>query len=518
MEETTTKAPRKRAKGSPRIGRVAGGKGEPARFVEGGAPPARTGFDPDRIVEDLGMWWKSGGGSNFILGSPGLGYSVWPEQGLIDRMREEHCVAIKAREDERLSESKRVFLHARMKRCVDEMFPSLPGYKAGPHKLKGGETVLVKTSPTLLEPKAGEWETIRQLIEGQLSTGTVGMDQTDFFYSWCKVAYESLRDGHPGSWRPGHAMILVGPASSGKSRLQDFIITALLGGREADPQKYLFGTDDFNGDCFAAEHLNLGEIPGSQKTVDRVMLSEKIKQVVANSMQRMRLMRTEPWTVHPFWRLTISVNDDPDKLRSLPLITPDLAGKVLIFHTKACPMPMPTRTIEERAAFEAQVFAEMPAFIDWLVNTWEIPEALLTYADGSDATRFGFREYHHSIVRDGLFDETPAAELMMLIDTAEFEREGTKGLKLWDLASDRDSNAGIDGRCWHGRAVVLERILTGQGGYVCTMDTQFRELFRHNRLPYLLQRLNAHSEIGDGQRIAKANTRAWKGWLIGRPA
>ena len=180
-------------------------------------------------------------------------------------------------------------------------------------------------------------------------------------------------------------------------------------------------------------------------------------------------------------------------------------------------MPMPTRTIEGRAAFEAQVMSEMPAFIHWLVNEWEIPEVLLTYSDGSDATRFGFREYHHPIVRDGLFDETPAAELMMLIDTAEFERDGMKGLKLWDLDSDQGSNAGIEGRVWHGRAVVLERILTGQGGYACTMDTQFRDLFRHSKLPTLLQRLNAHPDLGDGQRLAKANTRTWKGWLIGRP-
>lgn len=517
-QEETTKAPRKRTKGNPRIGRMQGSTNGPAKFIEGGDPPPRPGFDPQTITEGMGLWWKSGAGGSFVLGSEASGWSVWPEQGVIDMMREEHCVAIKAREDERLSEAKRVFLYTRKNRWLDEVFPGLAGYPSGVHTLQSGERVLVKTQPRLVEPVAGSWDTIRAVIEGLLDTGKEGVDQVDYFYSWCKIAYLALRDGSPGRRRPGHALIIASPGGSGKSFLQNHIITPVLGGREADPQKFLFGKDDFNGDVCVAEHLCLSEVPSSQKTVDRIALAETIKQIVANPLQRMRLMRTEPWPIHPFWRLTMMLNDEPDKLRSLPTITPDYGDKVLIFHGKFAPMPMPTNTDEDRRAFAETVASELPAFVEWLINTWEIPAELLVYPDGRDATRFGFREYHHPVVRDGLFDETPAAELMMLIDTAEFEIEGTKGRKLWDLPSDTGSNAGIEGRVWHGRAVVLERLLTGQGGYACNLDTQFRDLFRHSKLPTLLQRLNANPELGDGKRLAKADTRAWKGWLIGRPA
>ncbi len=512
-------APRKRGKGSPRIGRlVASSPDGPAVFAEEGEPPARA-FDEAKVAEEMGLWWKSGGGNSFILGRPGEGWSVWPEQGVIDLMRQEHCVAIKAREDERLSESKRVFLWTRRNRCLDEVFPSLAGYGSGVHRLDSGERVLVKSQASLLSPVKGEWGTIRALVEGLLGTGRpAGTDQTDFFYSWCKVAYESLRDGDPGNWRPGHAMILAGPRGSGKSLLQTKLVTPLLGGREADPQKFLFGSDDFNGDCFAAEHLNLGEVPSSQKTVDRIALAETIKQIVATPLARMRLMRTEPWSVHPFWRLTISLNDDPDKLRSLPPISSDYGDKVLIFHTKKVPLPMPTRTLEERRAFSETLAGEMPHFVEWLLNEWVIPEALLCYEDGSDATRFGFREFHHPMVRDGLFDETPAAELMHLVDMAEFEHEGAKGLKLWDLPSAKGANASVAGRSWHGPAVMLERVLLGQEGFPCSVDAQVRDLLRHNRLTTLLQRLNAHPDLGDGKRVAKADTKHWRGWLIGAPA
>jgi hypothetical protein len=523
MGETITKAPRKRAKGSPRIGRVAGGKGEPARFVEGGEPPARPGFDPERIVEELGMWWKSGGGSNFILGAAGQGWAVWPEQGIIDLMREAHCVAIKAREDERLSESKRVFLWARVNRCLDEIFPALAGYSSGVHLLPSGERVLVKTQPTIIQPKEGSWDTIRAVVEGLLKTDRPdknGHDQPDWFYSWCQISYLALRDGRPGRRRPGHAMLIAGPGGSGKSFLQNHIVTPVLGGREADATQFLFGKDDFNGDVAGAEHLVLAEVPSSQKTVDRVALAEKFKQIVANPLQRMRLMRTEPWSVHPFWRLTGTLNDDADKLRSLPPITADYGDKVLIFHGKKTPMPMPTATEEQRFAFAEQISSELPAFIHWLTNEWEIPEALLTYDDGRDATRFGFREYHHPIVRDGLFDETQQAALLNLIDLATFEDKdmGRSGLKLWDLPSHEGSNAGIEGKAWHGPAAVLEAILTrSDGPFPCSLAVQFRELFKNNRLSTLLQRLHAHPSFGAGKRIEPARVAAWKGWLIGRP-
>lgn len=511
MSEGRKKEPRKRAKGSPRIGRMVGGENEPAKFAEGAEPPKRE-FDEVAIVEGLGLWWKSGAGGSFVLGAEDRGWSIWPEQGVIDLMRAEHGIAIKAREDERLSEAKRVFLCARKTRCLDEIFPALPGYNSGVHRLDSGERVLVKTQPNLIEPRAGEWGTVRQVLEALL-----GPEQLPYFYSWCKIAHESLRDGEPGNWRPGHAMILAGPRGAGKSLIQTKIITPLLGGREADPLKFLFGTDDFNGDCFSAEHLNLGEVPSSQKTVDRMALAETIKQIVATPLARMRLMRTEPWSVHPFWRLTISLNDDPDKLRSLPPITSDFGDKVLIFHTRKATMPMRTTTLEERKAFSTALSDEMPAFLNWLLTEWTIPEELMTYPDGSDATRFGFREYHSSLIKDGLFDETPAGELMMLIDNAEFEGDGRKGLKIWDLPSDQGSTLGIEGKVWHGRAVILEKLLTGQDGWHCNLAKQFEGVFRNNSLPRLLQRLNEHPELGDGRRVAKGDTRNWKGWLIGRP-
>lgn len=501
---------------NPRRGRaVIGEDGKAAEFVPGGAAAPTSGtFDAGNIAERLLMYWKSGTGNSFVIGSEKGRWAIWPEQAVIDLMRErlpERIIAIKAREDERTSEVKRVFLHVREERRLDEIFNAVPGYRSGVYDLPQGERVLVKSSPRLVDPVEGPFPTITQLIEGRLDlTRDGGIDQTPWFYSWCKIADDALRNGHPGNWRQGHAMILTGPAGSGKNRLQENLISPLLGGREADPTKLLFDGDEFNGDAFAAEHLLLSEVPTpSQRNVDRTLLAERIKRVVAQSLQRMRLMRTEPWTVFPFWRLTISVNDDPDKLRSLPMITPDFEDKVLIFHCAHRPLPMPTRTIAEQAAFRKALTDELPAFVWWLQNEWEIPDDLLTYKDGRDATRFGFREFHHARIRDGLYNETPAAELLDIIDQARFSADFAEDpVSLWSIPSwSKDTDL------WWGSGVDLQNLLCGEGGRESSVARAAKRFFDHNSVTRVLSRLREDEKFR-GRRVQDGDKRTQRGWKI----
>jgi len=242
----------------------------------------------------------------------------------------------------------------------------------------------------------------------------------------------------------------------------------------------------------------------------------------------MRLMRTEPCSVSPFWRLTISVNDDPDKLRSLPLITSDFGDKVLVFQCEAAPIPLIERnSIESQRLFRDTMAEELPHYLYWLLNEFTIPEEMLTYADGRDATRFGFREYHAPCIKDELFDETPAAKLMSLIDSAIFTRgskdweeelEGVTEAKLWDLPGDKEHflNDGSRIKVWHGKAETLQMLMTNEGGYICNVATMAKEIFKRSQCSSLLSRLFNDEHFRD-VRISKKNTNAWKGWLIGPP-
>jgi hypothetical protein len=526
---------------NPRRGKVTKAAPDaPANFEAGGAA-APQAFDPDAVAQEMRIYWKSGDGDNFIMQGDDLRWQRWPGQATIDCMRglPGRMIAIKARENEMLSEAKRVLLHVRKQRSLDEVLPSLPGYQSQIYTLDSGERVLVKNAPKMLQPTEGTWENVKQLIHGQLDRREIGgVDQTPWFHSWCKVAAEAIRRGEPGHWRAGHAMILAGPRGCGKNRIQEQIITPLLGGpgRYADPAKFLFEADEFNGDVFSAEHLMLSEIPTpSQRTVDRTSLAEKIKQVVANPAQRMRLMRTEPCSVSPFWRLTISVNDDPDKLRSLPMITSDFGDKVLVLHCAARPLPIiTTNTIENQREFRDVMERELPCYLHWLINEWQVPEELKTYGDGSNATRFGFREYHAPCIKDELFDDSPAAALMSMIDSAIFkggERTGEDmlddmpegGVKLWDLVGDKPvpqvwvNGSMVRPKVWHGKAETLQLLLTGEGGHWCNVATMAKKLFQHNKCSTLLGRLFADDQFCD-VRISKGDTRTWKGWMISPPS
>lgn len=527
------KSTKKDAAPNLRRGKVKVAKDGAAAFESGAAEGPRH-FDPGEIANELKMYWKSGDGDSFMLCGKDGRWARMTKDATIDAMRAlpGRMIAIKARDGEMLSESKMVMHHTRTERAVDEVLPSLPGYMSGVCELDSGERVLVKNAPKIVEPTPGEWPNIKLLIEGRLDRRAAGsVDQSVYFHSWCKVAATAIREGQPGHWRAGHAMILAGPAGCGKNRLQEQIITPLLGGygRFADPQKFLFEADEFNGDVFAAEHLMLSEIPiPSQRTVDRTSLAEKIKQIVANPAQRMRLMRTEPCSVSPFWRLTISVNDDPDKLRSLPLITSDFGDKVLVFQCEAAPIPLIERnSIESQRLFRDTMAEELPHYLHWLLNEFTIPEEMLTYADGRDATRFGFREYHAPCIKDELFDETPAAKLMSLIDSAIFTRgskdweeelEGVAEAKLWDLPGDKEhfANDGSRFKVWHGKAETLQMLMTNEGGYICNVATMAKEIFKRSQCSSLLSRLFNDEHFRD-VRISKKNTNAWKGWLIGPP-
>lgn len=66
--------------------------------------------------------------------------------------------------------------------------------------------------------------------------------------------------------------------------------------------------------------------------IDDELLREKIKAVLADPVNRAHLMRTEPHGNGLFWRMTITVSDANDKLKSLPLMGADFGDKELIFH------------------------------------------------------------------------------------------------------------------------------------------------------------------------------------------
>lgn len=491
-------------KKNPRMGKIVPGKnGKPATFKPGDAAPAN--FDPKEIAEELDLWWVDGAGDKYLIKDVASGeYSTWSERKVTKAMRlmPGRMIATKQRDDERIAESEEVFIYTMRNRKLRVEFDALAGYKAGVHDFPSGKAI-VKTSariiapvaPPLPMPKEGAFPVVRAVIEDRL-----GPKQSPYFHSWLKFSYEALTQGSPGNFRPGQALVFSGRAGSCKSFLQHHIITPILGGRSADPESYMFGRTDFNGELIEAEHHLMEDPASTTLTKDRVFFGEQLKRTVVNEKTRLHKKTKDGLTGQTFSRITISVNDDPDKMRVLPLITPDILDKMMVFHVESCELPMPTETLVERAALRATIAEELPFYIHWLMNEWQMPEEIRS-------TRYGVSHYHDHDLLGVLLDDTPSSELLDLVDAAVFTRDGVIR-SLWELPSD-STHSDI----WKGSAIDLEKLLLSEyDNWTCSMEREAGKLFKHNKCLRLLQRLKEDSPL----RVDPYRTKKARGWRIQR--
>ena len=301
----------------------------------------------------------------------------------------------------------------------------LAGWSQGFHEILG-QRILVTQSPKLIEPKAGDWETLRQLFENLLKNETV--DQTPYVYGWLKCAYQSLRSG---KHTPGQCLAVAGPPDSGKSLIQN-VTTAILGSRVAKPYQFMTGKTSFNAELFGAEHLMIEDEAASTDIRTRTTLGSFIKMITVNRTQSCHGKNKQALTLTPWWRLSISVNEEPEHLMVLPPLDDSVKDKIILLQAFKKPMPMAAETDVEKEAFWNQLQQEIPAFLDYLQH-WQIPDELRN-------SRFGIATYHSPTLIAALGELQPEVRLLNIIDGSHY--------------------AICAGHDWEGPAVELQRALT----------------------------------------------------------
>lgn len=284
----------------------------------------------------------------------------------------------------------------------------LAGYDEGFYDMNG-QRILVTESPRLLAPQAGDWSMLQAFISGLLVDGEY--DQISYLMGWLKVAYECLRSH---TRRPGQALVLCGPRDCGKSLFQQ-LVTVILGGRMEKPYQYMVGATSFNSDLFKAEHLCIDDEPATSDIRSRLAFGAQIKQITAGDNQRCHGKGREALTLCPFWRLTISVNDEPESLTVLPLVNEGIQDKLILLKTCKHPMPMLTAANSDRVAFWNRLTAQIPAFLDYLTR-WEITPDLLSQ-------RYGVRHFHHPDVIRELDALAPEFQLLNIIRAVMWNTE-----------------------------------------------------------------------------------------------
>jgi hypothetical protein len=290
-------------------------------------------------------------------------------------------------------------------RIIDNEAISFSGPIAGLKEGFYGDSlrILVTESPNLIIPKEGNWKTMKALIDAILDDEKY--HQQTYLYGWLRVAIESLNSGRHSF---GQAMVFAGKAGCGKSFLQN-LITALLGGRSAKPYQYMTGKTTFNADLFGAEHLMIEDEAPDSSFKARKIFGIELKQITVNRTQRLHAKGRDAISLKPLWRISISLNDEPEDLHVLPPMDQSMEDKLILLHAYKRQFPMPTNTIEQREAFEKQLLSEMPAFVHWLLHDFTIPDDL-------KSERFGITHFHHPKLLAAIEALSPEIQMLDMVD------------------------------------------------------------------------------------------------------
>ena len=301
---------------------------------------------------------------------------------------------------ENISAVERELLKTQCSRNVAYAGP-VAGHDAGVIDAGAGR-ILVTSSPTIIAPSPGQWPTLKKLMQNLFG------QQLPYVMLWIKVAYECLASRN---FRPGQALVMCGPPGCGKSLFQK-VLTQILGGRTAKPYQYMTGGTQFNSDLLGSEHLTIEDENPSSDIRARRTFGSFIKDIVANSDQRLHAKKCDALMVQPFWRLSVSLNNEPENIMMLPPLDLSIADKLILLMVEHHPMPMPTGTLEQMQAFWKTLVSEIPALLHELVSN-AIPAK---YA----CPRYGVKHYHDPEIVQALSDIAPENRLLELIETGIF--------------------------------------------------------------------------------------------------
>lgn len=308
----------------------------------------------------------------------------------------------------------------------------LAGYAAGVREM-AGSFVLVTAGPKWIDAKPGTWPTLDQVLAGLFVDGD--LDQRPYFYGWVKSARDSLKHSR---WKASQLLAMAGPVGSGKSLVQN-LITEMLGGRCTKPYQFMMGQTAFNSHMFTGEHQMLEDENESIDIRSRRHFAGNIKTILTNMNQNCHGKNREALTLQPVWRMTLSLNDDPERLLVLPPFDADVRDKIIVLKANKANMPMPTNGAGDEEIFWNQLVSELPAFLHF-IEQYPIPAAL-------QDSRYGIVAFQHPEIVEKVQETTPEIKLLELIDAG-----------LWFGEVNPDS--------WDGTAAALEKKLVRENSHV----------------------------------------------------
>lgn len=245
-----------------------------------------------------------------------------------------------------------------------------------------------------------------------------GYDQRPYLFAWLARWYGAALEGRVVL---GHSMVLAGDTGCGKTFAVQ-VIKRIFGNRSAQPYKFLIG-GQFNADLIGASVLTIDDEASKTDMKSRKDLGARVKQFVAVPEIRIEGKGDNAVLLSLLNRLIFCVNLTPDNLSVLPPPSEDIvdadgkSGKMMLCKFYAHGWEGPFKTVAEQAAFWATIMRELPHFLWWLLNEFQLPPEL--YDD-----RFGVRPWMHPEILESLEELSPWQRILGLVDKELFKPGG----------------------------------------------------------------------------------------------
>jgi len=196
----------------------------------------------------------------------------------------------------------------------------------------------------------------------------------------------------------------------------------------------------------------------------------QLKNITVVDWQRCHAKNRVAITLAPFWRLSVTVNDEPEILMVLPPIDDSIEDRLIVLRALRFPMPMRTATLEQRKVFWQRLIDELPPFLDLLLQ-WEIPSELIS-------ERFGITHFHHPEILQAIHNLAPEYRLLRLIEDELFE---SKAANPWEGRAEQLERrlCADDSKC-RNEARKLFTFNTACGVYLARLHKKYPHRFKPN--------------------------------------
>lgn len=344
----------------------------------------------------------------------------------------------------------------------------LAGWKRGIHYHENGQPFLVTDQLNLMEPAPGDFPMLLGIFEGMF-----GKEQLVYFFGWLQHFLKSLYITCKPS--QSKALVLVGGVESGKTLCYS-ILKQILNVEEADPYAWMTGQDNFNSELFRTPLLVVDEGADHTDYKSRKHFGTFIKKICVKPTNRARGMHADAETLRPIWRLIICLN--PDNLLVLPPLESDVQDKMIVCKVEKHPMPMPTHTDAEQAAFFDCLKLEMPSLVHYLLYEFELPAELR-------ARRGYVKEYWNKEIENELYGQDPAIRLYGIIEQVIFPPvdDSFAAVNKWegnaDMLKDKLYNGAKEyDKKWIGK----QHPYAGIGKYLSALQKKYPGRFRKDHV------------------------------------